>query len=147
IAAIKADMVEIEQRGIVKLSAEDQRATEGPERQKVLDAKLAATLEPADLERHIALQAERDRLEAERKSLPRRQTTLSVAKCLDEPPETFVLLRGSPHSQGDAVEPHFPSLFGDETPELPPAVPGSHSSGRRLVLANWFASPDNILTA
>lgn len=146
-AAVKAEMVEIEERGIVKMPAPDQRATEGPERQDVLDEKLADHLEPADRERYALLKTELEGLQAKRKSLPPRQSALSVATCLPEPPETFILLRGSPHAPGDPVEPHFPSLFEAPSPEFPPSVPGSHSSGRRLVLANWIASPENMLTA
>lgn len=147
ITAVKASMVEIEQRGIVKMSAADQRITEGPDRQRLLDEKLADSLESADQERYDALKADLARLEVEQKTLPPRQTALSVATCLPEPPETFILLRGSPHSPGDKVEPHFPSLCETPTPELPERVPGSHSSGQRLVLAKWIVSPENRLTA
>lgn len=144
---IRREMQEIEQRGIVKMSAGDQRITEGADRQRLLDEKLAGYLEPADLERYNSLKAEKTKVEEEFKALPPRETVLSVAECLPEPPETFVLLRGSPQSQGDKVEPHFPSLYGEPTPELPTKEPGAHSSGRRLVLAKWIASPENRLTS
>lgn len=147
IDALKPHMEEIEQRGIVKMSAPDQRKSEGPKRQELLDRKLADYLEPADLEPYTALKTERQRYEAELAALPPREAALSVAECLPEPPETFVLLRGSPHAPGDKVEPHFPSLFESDEPQFPEVQLGSHSSGRRLTLARWIASPENRLTA
>ncbi len=62
-------------------------------------------------------------------------------------PETFVLLRGNPHVKGDKVAPAFPSVFNLPEPVIPRPKPGARTSGRRLVLANWIASPDNPLTA
>ncbi|QDU25115.1 Planctomycete cytochrome C [Anatilimnocola aggregata] len=62
--------------------------------------------------------------------------------------DTFVLLRGNPTSPGDKVEPGFPSvLFPAEMPPTPEITPsGSNTSGRRRVLADWIASPQNQLT-
>jgi cytochrome c553 len=145
--ALKGPMEEIEQRGIAKMPAPDQRRSEGRGRQQLLDEKLADYLEPDDLQRYLSLKAEKQRLTEEFESLPPRESVLSVAKCLPEPPETFVLLRGSPQAKGEKVEPRFPSLFGEDPPELPSRTPGTHSSGRRLVLAQWIASPDNHLTS
>ena len=63
--------------------------------------------------------------------------------------ETFVLLRGNPQSQGDKVEPAFPSVLQPaNAPPVPPIKPADNnqSSGRRRVLADWIASPNNQLT-
>lgn len=147
IEALKNPMQEIEQRGIAKMSAPDQRKSEGPERRKLLKEKLADFLEGGDLEQYTALSAQRQRLEAQMRALPDRTMAMSVAQCLPEPPETFVLMRGSPHAPGDKVEPHFPSLFEPEPAVFPEDAPGSHSSGRRLTLAKWIASPENRLTS
>ncbi len=135
IEAVKGPMQEIEQRGIAKMSAPDQRMSEGPERRKLLKEKLLDFLEGSDIEQYTALSAQRQRLEAQMRALPDRTMAMSVAQCLPEPPETFVLMRGSPHAPGDKVEPHFPSLFEPEPPAFPDDAPGSHSSGRRLTLA------------
>ncbi len=62
-------------------------------------------------------------------------------------PETFVLMRGNPHVKGDKVEPAFPAVFNLPQPKLPEPPAGAKSSGRRTVLAEWIASPDNPLTA
>jgi hypothetical protein len=45
------------------------------------------------------------------------------------------------------VEPGFPVIFGAGEPTLPTPPPGARTTGRRLALANWIASPDNPLTA
>lgn len=63
------------------------------------------------------------------------------------PPDTFVLARGNPHVSAEQVEPAFPALFAASKPAFPEPPPNAKSSGRRLVLANWIASPDNRLTA
>ncbi len=77
--------------------------------------------------------------------------SIDMALCVTEAgrnaPETFVLLRGNPHIKGPRVEPAFPVILGGTTPIIPELPPGSKSSGRRLVLANWLASKDNQLTA
>lgn len=72
---------------------------------------------------------------------------LSVTEAGPKPPVTHVLLRGNPHVPGEVVEPTFPSVLTEEQPVIPPPAPGAKSSGRRLALANWIASPDNPMTA
>jgi hypothetical protein len=60
------------------------------------------------------------------------------------------LLRGNPQSQGDRVEPGFPSVLltaGSLDPQITPVPPEYESSGRRRVLADWIASPVNPLTS
>jgi hypothetical protein len=64
-----------------------------------------------------------------------------------DPPETHVLLRGNPHVPGDKIAPGFPSIYGGRRPTIPTPPSDAKSSGRRLVLAQWIASPDNLLTA
>jgi len=142
-------MVEIEQSGIVKMSAEDQRKTEGPQRSEVLKEKLQACLGADEWRRYGELRRQMENLE--KTVLPPRESVLSVAKCLSTPPETFVLVRGNPHVQGVKVEPGFPEVLGGGLSQIVPAAgapaPGAGSSGRRRALADWIASPDNPLTA
>jgi hypothetical protein len=96
-------------------------------------------------ERYEALS--RERFTQER----RRPSGLAQALCVSEggrtPPETFVLLRGNPRSRGDKVEPGFPSVLTTQAPVLPTPGPDARTSGRRRVLADWIASPENPLTA
>ena len=89
---------------------------------------------------------ERERL---RRNPPKSGEMALVVTEEGRPKETFVLLRGNPQSKGDQVEPAFPSVL---TSASPPAVPefksadNGRSSGRRKVLADWIASPQNQLT-
>jgi hypothetical protein len=134
----------IEERGIAKMSAEDQRKTEGDERAAVLREKLQEHLSEEDWRRYREL---RSRLrELRNGDLPRRERALSV-KCMPAPPETFILQRGNPHVPGEKVEPGVPEIFASKNPPIPERSSEAKSSGRRLALANWIASPDNLLTA
>ncbi|MEX0711421.1 MAG: DUF1549 domain-containing protein, partial [Pirellulales bacterium] len=140
---LRGQMTEIEQRGIAGMPAEDQRASEGPEREKLLKEKLFDYLAEADRREYSELKRQLDELSAG--DLPPRQMALAV-KCMPQPPPTHVLLRGNPHLPGEEVEPGFPELFKAAPPVIPTRPPGQASSGRRLALANWIASPDNMLT-
>jgi len=75
---------------------------------------------------------------------------LASALCVTEKggdvPETFVLIRGNATAPGDRVEPGFPSILSAPEPVIVPPKHGL-SSGRRLALANWIASPENQLTS
>jgi mono/diheme cytochrome c family protein len=80
-----------------------------------------------------------------------RPRALAQALCVSEngrtPPDTFILLRGNPRSKGDRVGPGFPSALTTRPPVFPPPGPDASSCGRRKVLADGIASPDNPLTA
>ena len=83
--------------------------------------------------------------------LKRTKIEADYALCVTEigpnPPDTFLLKRGNPQSPGDKVVPAFQSVIGGGVPIIPPPAPSAKTSGRRLALANWIASPDNRLTA
>lgn len=82
-------------------------------------------------------------------ALRRPQQEMATILCVQEEgpvaPETYVFARGNPHAPGEAVVPGVPGVFG--FPELPAISPGESSSGRRLALARWIASPENPRTA
>ncbi len=145
---VEAAMREIEQAGIAKMSAEDQRATEGERRarEQVLDQHLESHLDREQWARYGELKARRDEIAAEFRALPPRERVLALAVCDPEPEPTFVLFRGNPHSPTDRVDPAFPTLFGDAPPKLPEPGPSATSAGRRRILADWIVSPDNRLT-
>jgi mono/diheme cytochrome c family protein len=75
------------------------------------------------------------------------EMALAVAELGSQAPETFVLKRGNPQSRGDKVEPAFPEILGGGQAVVPKPPPGASTSGRRTVLADWIASPDNPMTA
>ena len=83
--------------------------------------------------------------------LKQKKVEADYALCVTEigpnPPDTFLLKRGNPQAQGDKVVPAFQSVIGGGLPTIPQPLPGAKTSGRRLALANWIASPDNRLTA
>src|SRR5439155_25264045 len=98
------------------------------------------------LNRYVALRRELRTLERKKPS------ALAEALCVSEigrtPRDTFVLLRGNPQAKGEKVEPGFPSvLAGRITLASERETPAdSRTSGRRRVLADWIASPENPLT-
>lgn len=60
--------------------------------------------------------------------------------------ESRVLAGGDHRRPGDPVPAGFPALL-DPNPASIDAPPNSRTSGRRLTLARWLASPENPLTA
>jgi hypothetical protein len=149
-----------------RLTADVQRFEErvfatfsGPERDDARDAKVRALLiaqkAPGVLSAEELSEYERRRSELEtirRTRLPPLPSTLAVSERGAQPPPTWVLVRGSAHARGAAVEPGFPSVLsqfaGTAVALVPPDErPPGDSCGRRLTLARWIASPDNPLTA
>ena len=90
-------------------------------------------------------------LRKELDELKRRKVTADRALVVTEAgpvaPETRVLLRGNPRSPGEKVEPAFIQVVTKPISIVPQPTPSSKTSGRRTVLADWIASPDNPLTA
>jgi mono/diheme cytochrome c family protein len=80
---------------------------------------------------------------------PRRDylDVLRVKELGPEAPPTHVLIRGNPHAPAQAVEPGFPEILDPQAPALPMRGPEAGTSGRRLALARWIASDDNIRTS
>ncbi|QDV16854.1 Planctomycete cytochrome C [Gimesia panareensis] len=144
---LKKEMQSLEETGIKKMSGVDQRRSETRERKKLLKEKLAQYLEPGQMQDYQKMQSEMKELNAERKKLPPRKMALSVRRSLKEPRETFVLLRGNPHVKGEKVEPGFPEIFGGSQAEIPKPADQQKTSGRRRVLAEWIANPDNLLAS
>ena len=146
VAEIKKLMEEIEDNVIRTLPAEDQRASEGPDRPRVVALKVVPALKGKVKDGYDALKKERAALT--RRSRPTgQQLALSVNNCDREPPATHILVRGSPQAKGKEVRPGFPEVLGLPEPTIPAPKPGMKSSGRRTVLADWVASKDNPFTA
>lgn len=98
----------------------------------------------ADFDRYEQLFQRMQRLREDR---PR---PLELALCVTErgasAPPTHVLIRGNPKSPSEEVEPAFPEVLSPPKPEIVAPADGL-STGRRLALARWIASPENPLTA
>jgi len=72
---------------------------------------------------------------------------LCVKEVGTQAPDTFILLRGTPGNHGAKVSPGFPVIVEKPEPMIPAPSSGAKTTGRRTVLADWIASPDNMLTA
>ncbi len=94
------------------------------------------------IQRYRALKRDLDTLKKEK---PAADRALVVTESGPQPRPTHVMLRGNPHSPGDAVEPAFLQVASTIAPAAP--APGTRTTGRRTVLADWIASPSNPLTA
>ncbi len=109
----------------------------------ILQKRVPALLTQEKFDRYTELSKQQDDL---LKSPPR---DLERALCITESPKvvaTHVLMRGNPHVPGDEVQPAFPSVLAPPAPDIRKPE-GVTSSGRRLALADWIASPSNPLTA
>ena len=62
-------------------------------------------------------------------------------------PATQILTRGNAATPTIEVQPAFPQVISPEKPQLPARAPDSKTTGRRGVLADWIANPNNPLTA
>jgi len=63
-------------------------------------------------------------------------------------PETHILERGELSQKAAEVQPGFPAVLISTKKPTPAAIePAVGSTGRRLALASWIASPENPLTA
>jgi hypothetical protein len=146
LAEVRKAMVKIEDEVIKTLPAPDQRASEGPDRPRVIREKVVPVLKGKQKDDYTALQKERTELE-KKQPPPGQQLALSVNNCDRNPPPTHLLVRGSPYAKGKEVKPGFPEVLGLPEPTIPAPQPGQKSSGRRTVLADWIASKDNPFTA
>jgi hypothetical protein len=146
-AHIRTELTALEDAGIKRMSAPDQRRSEGPEREALLREKLQQHLNLSEWDMYRDTRRRLRMVQRQIRQFPAANAALALALCNPHPEPTTIMERGNPHVPGDVVEPHFPVLFGDEAPTIPPAPEGARSAGRRRVLAEWMASPENMLTA
>ena len=137
---------ELEQLAIARMEGPDQHLTETDGRQRVLDEKLVAHQTDEEREAYGQVLSELASVRRALRELPE-DWALALAKCYPRPEPTHVMLRGNAHAPGDVVEPRYPTLFGDAPPPIPIAAVDARSAGRRRVLAEWIASPSNLLTS
>jgi Protein of unknown function (DUF1553)/Protein of unknown function (DUF1549)/Planctomycete cytochrome C len=110
-------------------------------RADIVEKHVPKDVSQAEFRRYQSLAREKSALERSRPQ------ALCVTEGGASPPETSILVRGNPRSPGSPVEPGFPSVITPGTPRIPTPPDDARSSGRRLVLADWIASPGNPLTA
>lgn len=136
---------EIENEGIATMSEEDKTAAKSPDRDKVIASKLKDHLSEEKWKEYESLKQELDDVT---KKLERLQTEfrLGLARKEASPPDTHILLRGSPQAEGDKVAPAYPELFQEAAPEISKPPEGASSAGRRIVLAKWLTADSNRLT-
>jgi hypothetical protein len=144
---VRQEMTSIEDVGIRRMTAMEQEISRTPDRQRLIDDKLERYLNVSEWGLYQDTKKRLQSVQNKIKNLPEPNAALALARCEPKPATTHVLVRGNPHVPGDVVEPHFPALFGEKPPVIPPVAEGSRSAGRRRVLAGWIASPRNMLTA
>ncbi len=112
-------------------------------RRHVLDGMADSVLGPQELDEYEEL------IKAYKSvpQVPRLPQTLSAREFNDEIPETFVLIRGSAHAQGDRVEAGAPRVLVAPDPPQPATPAHEKSAGLRRALATWMTDPENPLTA
>ena len=112
------------------------------EQAKPLRAKLAATPE-TDKPMRDGLQQQIKAIEAQRRSPAHGLLMTDSAKDIAT---TCILFQGDHKSPRAIVEAGFPSVFDPQPAAITKPI-NSKTTGRRLTLANWIASPQNPLTA
>ncbi|MGD9636878.1 MAG: PSD1 and planctomycete cytochrome C domain-containing protein [Pirellulales bacterium] len=147
IADVERETVAMETVGIKRMPADDQRKTETPERQQVLDEKLPKYLNASEWQLYEESKHRLDDARHELDELPKPEMALALARCNAHPDPIHILARGNPAAPEAEATLHFPQLFGNPPPVISPAAENARSAGRRRVLADWIASPDNMLTA
>ncbi len=144
---IRRQLAAMEEAGIQRMSAADQELARSPDRERLLNDKLQRVLNVSEWQLYDDARQRLADVQREIDELPEPDAALALGRCEPHPEPMHIMERGNPHVPGDVVEPHFPTLFGDPAPDIPPAAADARSAGRRRILAEWIASPQNMLTA
>ena len=102
----------------------------------------AAQLTPEQKKRFAELEAELRNFDSLKPNPPKAQTIIDNGR---EAPKSYVLGAGNWDVQREEVQPGFLSILDPGNPQIVPPE-GMNSTGRRSVLANWLADPQNPLT-
>ncbi len=139
----------MEEVGIKRMAAADQRRSETPEREELLDEKLQSVSQRfgmAAVSRHQSAVARRAREDSHACRSP--EAALALARCDPHPAPTHIMVRGQPACAGRRGRAAFSCAVRRRRAGHPAGSPiGARSAGRRRVLAEWIASPRNMLTA
>ncbi len=136
----------------VRLPPEERSETQARQAREVLatvtvgEEEIREVLSADELGILDALTSQIEQLEASRPLLPMAQ---AVAEDGPVARPSYFLHRGDVRSKGSVVEPGTLSVLHPpgQNLEFPPPQPGAKTTGRRLALARWIASPSNPLTA
>ncbi len=109
----------------------------------LLEKRVGSILKPEQFEEYKLQAAQLENL---RGNPPGSIQVLCVKENGSNPPESFVRVRGNANVKGEQVSPAFVSVLSPPQPEFK-SNEGGETTGRRLELANWIASPENPLTA
>lgn len=112
---------------------------------RLVRSRVPRLLSPEQLKQYVALRARRARLKTAKPAALRQ--ALCVTEIGPQPRDTYVLIRGNAHARGQKVKPGFPEVLSPPAPDIAPPPQDRATSGRRLALARWIASPQNPLTA
>ena len=116
---------------------------ESEKRQRVKEAE-QRLVQAADAEAQKRLEAE---LKKAREPMPPPDYALAIAENGPKPKATHVLARGDAFNPKAEVAPAFPAVLGLPAPTFSGRSADAGTTGRRRVLADWIASPQNPLTA
>ncbi|MEN9675789.1 MAG: hypothetical protein RIS76_1685 [Verrucomicrobiota bacterium] len=106
----------------------------------------ALELQRKDTTNEATRKAVSEKIAELQKSIPPFEWALAARERTEAVPAVHVLSRGNPRSPGAEVRPGFlRAAGGGEAVVMGDGARGT--SGRRLALAHWIASPDNPLTA
>ena len=121
----------------------------GGDRDDALDARILAATNPDDFRIFKRLKKDLAELDKDKdSSIPK---ALAVKETGPTPVDTFIMKRGNANTPGDRVEPHLPQVLNPPSLKLSrersERSPKPKTTGLRLQLANYLASPQNPLTA
>ncbi|MCC6493062.1 MAG: PSD1 domain-containing protein [Pirellulales bacterium] len=147
IDAVRQELRAMEDAGIARMSPAEQEIAQTPDRAALLNDKLQSYLNVSEWQLYEDAKRRLEAANGELRDLPAPEAALALARCEPRPEPTHIMLRGNPHVPGEVVPPRFPALFGDAPPEIPQPPADARSAGRRRMLAQWIASPQNMLAA
>ncbi len=156
---MKAAKKRLRDERTAKLSADEKAILDVPKEQRTNDLKikieaLEKKIEPSEKETKAALNDEEkgrhSKLEKEIATMNKQKRDFTLGLLASDNAEkvslTKILFQGDYRAPRDSVEAGFISVLDPNPASIRSAV-NRKTTGRRLTLANWIASPDNPLTA
>ena len=114
-------------------------------RSEFVKKRIGSLLTKAEFDEYLRLVKRREELK--RFKPPGLEKSLCVKEHGRTSPQTYVLIRGNAHAQGDEVTPGFLEVLSPPEPNIAEPAADANSTGRRRALAEWIASKSNPLTA